>query len=195
MKRTVVFCTTILLLIGSAIYAFGDIARPKVTPTAKEGKTVLYTSMTVKPDAKASEARLQISQGTLQSIAHEAGNISSDQSMTQRLMHSSTRTIMAGLFMFLAVSFAGVWFARSSQRRNHKAIAAVILIAMVFGLATVIVRANAGPPGYIRWQGLPQNLKDGKTTGGGVDIQIVPGDDSTITLIVPLRKTQNPGEE
>jgi uncharacterized membrane protein YeiB len=195
MKRTVVLCATVLLLIGSAIYAFGDIARPKVTSTAKEGKTVLYTSMTVKPDSKASEARLQISQGTLQSIAHEAANMSSNQSMTQRLVHSSTRTIMAGLFMFLAVSFAGVWFARSSQRRNHKAIAAVILIATAFGLATVIVRANAGPPGYLRWQGLPQNLKDGKTTGGGVDIQIVPGDDSTITLIVPLRKTQNPGEE
>ena len=72
MKRTVVLCTTVLLLIGSAIYAFGDIARPKVTPTAKEGKTVLYTSMTVKPDPKAYEARLQISQSTLQSIAHEA---------------------------------------------------------------------------------------------------------------------------
>jgi ABC-type glycerol-3-phosphate transport system permease component len=195
MKRTVVLCATVLLLIGSAIYAFGDIARPKVTPTAKEGKTVLYTSMTVKPDSKASEARLQISQRTLQSIAREAGNMSSDQSLTQRFVHSSTRTIMAGLFMFLAVSFAGVWLARSSQRRNHKAIAAVILIAMVFGLATVIVRANAGPPGYLRWQGLPQNLKDGKTTGGGVNIEIVPGDDSTITLIVPLRKTQNPGEE
>ena len=195
MKRTIVLCAAGLLLIASAVYSFGDIARPKVTPTAKEGKTVLYTSMTVKPDSKASEARLQISQGTLQSIAREAGNISSDQSMTQRLMHSSTRTIMAGLFMFLAVSFAGVWFARSSQRRNHKAIAAVILIATVFGLATVIVRANAGPPGYVRWQGLPQNLKDGKTTGGGVNIEVVPGDDSTITLIVPLRKTQNPGEE
>jgi ABC-type glycerol-3-phosphate transport system permease component len=195
MKRTVVLCATVLLLIGSAIYAFADIARPKVTPIAKEGKTVLYTSMTVKPDSNVSEARLQISQATLQSIAHEAANISSNQSIPQRLIHSSARTIMAGLFMFLAVSFAGVWFARSSQRRNNKAVAAMILIATVFGLATVIVRANAGPPGYIRWQGLPQNLKDGKTTGGGVNIQIVPGDDSTITLIVPLKKTQNPGEE
>ena len=195
MKRTVVLCTTVLLLVGSAIYAFGDIARPKGTTTPREGKTLLYTSMIVKPDSKASEARLQISQSTLQSITHEAGNMSSNQSMTERLMHSSTRTMMAGVFMFLAVSFAGVWFARSSQRRNHKAIAAVILIAMVFGLATVIVRANAGPPGYLRWQGLPQNLKDGKTTGGGVNIEVVPGDDSTITLIVPLRKTQNPGEE
>jgi hypothetical protein len=193
MKRTVVPGTAALLLIVTAVYAFGDIARPK--EIAKEGKIVLYTSMTVKPDSKTSEARLQISQRTLESIAHQAANTSSNESLTQRLMHSSRQTVMAGLFMFLAVSFAGVWLARSSQRRNNKAIAAAILIATTFGLATVIVRANAGPPGYIRWQGLPQNLKDGKATGGGVDIEIVPGDDSTITLIVPLKKTQSPGEE
>jgi len=195
MKRTVVLCAAVLLLVSTAVYSFGDIARPKDTPQPSEGKTVLYTSMTVKPDPKAYEARLQISQSTLQRIAHEAGNLSSNDSMTQRLMHSSARTMMAGLFMFLAVSFAGVWFARSSQRRNHKATAAVILIATVFGLATVIVRANAGPPGYLRWQGLPQNLKAGKITGGGVNIEIVPGDDSEIRLIVPLRNTNQPGEE
>ena len=191
MKRTVVLCAAAMLLMVSAIYSFGDIARPKDTPKPKEGKTVLHTSMTVKPDSKAYEARMQISQGTLQSITHEAPN----QSMTQRLMNSSTRTMMAGLFMFLAVSFAGVWLARSSQRRNHKAIAAVILIGTMFGLATLIVRANAGLPGYARWEGLPQNLKAGKITGGGVNIEIVPGDDSTITLIVPLRKVENRGEE
>ncbi len=195
MKRTVVLCAAALVLVAAAVYSFGDIARPKDTPTPREGKTVLFTSLTVKPDSKASEARLQISQSTLQSIVHEAGNLSSNESMTERLMHSSARTMMAGLFMFLAVSFAGVWFTRSSQRRNHKTIAAALLIAMVFGLATVIVRANAGPPGYLRWQGLPQNLKAGKITGGGVSIEIVPGDDSTISLIVPLRKVENPGEE
>ncbi len=195
MKRTVVLCAAVLLLVSTAVYSFGDIARPKETPKPSEGKTVLYTSMTVKPDPKAYEARLQISQSTLQRIAHEAGNLSSNDSMTQRLVHSSARTMMAGLFMFLAVSFAGVWLARSSQRRNHKAIAAVFLLATVFGLATVIVRANAGPPGYLRWQGLPQNLKAGKITGGGVNIEIVPGDDSEIRLIVPLRNTNQPGEE
>jgi len=194
MKRTVVLCAAVLLLVATAVYSFGDIARPKGTP--QEGKVVLYTSLTVKPDAKASEARLQISQGTLQSIAREAGSTSSNQSMTERVMHSSARTMMAGLFMFLAVSFAGVWFARSSQRRNHRAIAAVILIATVFGLATMMVRANAGPPGYVRWQGLPQNLKAGKVTGGGVNIEIVPDDNSSsITLIVPLRKVENSSEE
>ena len=110
------------------------------------------------------------------------------------MLHSSTRTMMAGLFMFLAVSFAGIWFARSGQRRNHKAVAAVILIAIVFGVATVIVRANAGPPGYIRWQNLPQALKDGKETEGGVSIEIVNGDED-LRLIIPLRKTNRPGEE
>ena len=194
MKRTVVLCATALLLIASAVYAFGDIARPKDTPNPKEGKTLLYTSMIVKPDSKASEARLQISQSTLQSITHEAANMSSNQSMTQRLMHSSTRTMIAGLFMFLAVSFAGVWLARSNQRRTPKAIAAAVLVAAFLGAATVIVRANAGPPGYIRWQGLPQALKDGKETVGGVSIEIVPGDEG-MKLIVPLRNTKQLGEE
>ena len=97
MKRTLIVSTAICALLASAIYAFGDIARPKTSP-APAAKTVLYTSLTVTPDSKLYEARLQISQRTLQEIAKEAGNPSSNQSTTQRLMHSSPRTIMAGLF-------------------------------------------------------------------------------------------------
>jgi hypothetical protein len=192
MKRTLILSTAICALLASVIYAFGDIARPK--PTAVQAKTVLYTGLTVVTDPKAYEARLQISQETLKRIREGAGSNGGTESVTQGVMHSSTRTIMAGLFMFLAVSFAGVWFARSSQRRNHKAIAAVLLIAAVFGIGTVIVRANAGPPGYIRWQNLPQALKDGKATSGGLNIEIVPGDEN-IKLIIPLRNTPKPGEE
>jgi len=194
MKRTIVLCAAGLLLIASAVYSFGDIARPKVTPTAKEGKTVLYTSMTVKPDSKASEARLQISQGTLQSITREAANISSNQSMTQRLMHSSARTMMAGLFMFLAVSFAGVWLVRSGQRRSQKIAAGLVLGMAVLGAAAIIVRANAGPPGSYYWKKLPDNLTKGESTRGGLDIEIVPGDEQ-IKLIVPMKGTKKPGEE
>src|SRR5216684_3826556 len=136
MKRTLILSAAICALLTSGIYAFGDIARPKVSPAPKEPKTVLYTSLSVAPDAKIYEARLQISQQTLQEITKEAGKISSNQSMTERLMHNSTRTIVAGLFMFLAVSFAGVWLARSAQRRNQKAIAAVLLVAVVLGIGT-----------------------------------------------------------
>lgn len=195
MKKALIVCLATGALLAGAVFALGDIARPKPSPSAAEAKTVLYTGLEVVPDPKASEARLQISQSTLDNIAREAGaNTSSTQSLTERITHSSTRTIMAGLFMFLAVSFAGVWLTRASQRRSQKGIAALVLVAALFGAATVIVRANAGPPGYVRWQGLPQNLKDGKSTSGGVNVEIVPGDDSRIKLVVPLRK-QNTSEE
>ena len=192
MKRTLFASAAILALLASAIFAFADIARPKPSPA--ESKSLFYTGMTITSDSKAYEARLQISENTLKRLQEAAGRNGGTTSLSQSIMHSSGRTMMAGVFMFLAISFAGVWFARSSQRRNHRSVAAVLLIAIVFGVATVIVRANAGPPGYIRWQNLPQSLKDGKETSGGLVIDVVPGDDN-MKLIIPLRKSGKPGEE
>jgi len=192
MKRSLFATAAILALLASGIYAFADIARPKPSPV--EPKGLFYTGMTITSDAKAYEARLQISENTLRRLQEAAGSKGESTSLSQSIMHSSGRTMMAGVFMFLAISFAGVWLARSNQRRNHKAIAAVLLIAIAFGVGTVIVRANAGPPGYIRWQNLPQSLKDGKDTSGGLMIEVIPGDDN-MKLIIPLRKSGQPGEE
>ncbi|HXI25762.1 MAG TPA: hypothetical protein VNG71_18030 [Pyrinomonadaceae bacterium] len=191
MKRTLLSIAAVGALLASGIYAFGDIARPK--PSPKEGKVIMYSGLSVVSDSKSYEARLQISQETLKRLQEAAAREGGSSSLSQSIMHSSTRTMMAGLFMFLAISFAGVWLARSNQKRNTKAIAAVVAIAFMFGLATVIVRANAGPPGYIRWQNLPQSLKDGKETAGGVQIELVPGDDN-MKLIIPLRPKRE-GEE
>jgi hypothetical protein len=188
MKRMLILCAVICAFAAGATYSFADIAKPKSDP-----KPVLYTGLTVATDPKTNEARLQISPETLKRIQEAVANNGEKISMTQRITHSSTRTMMAGLFMFLAVSFAGVWFARSSQRRNQKIIAGILLAAAIFGLATAIVRANAGPPGYIRWQNLPQALKDGKATSGGVQIEIVPDEDN-IKLLIPLRNTNRSGE-
>jgi ABC-type glycerol-3-phosphate transport system permease component len=194
MKRTVVLCAATLLLIVSAVYTFGDIARPKATATPVAGKVVFHTGLQIVPDSKLYEARLQISQATLQRIREATANTSANPSMTQRIMQSSTRTVVAGMFMFLAISFAGVWLARLSQRRSQKAIAAVVLVVGMLGAATVIVRANAGPPGSFYWQKLPENLTKGQSTRGGLDIEIVPGDDG-IKLILPMKVNKSPGEE
>ena len=191
MKRTLLLVAAVCALLASGIYAFGDIARPKPSPA--EGKVIFYSGLSVVSDPKSYEARLQISQETLKRLQDAAAREGGSSSLSQSIMHSSTRTMMAGVFMFLAISFAGVWLARSNQKRNTKAIAAVLAIAFMFGLATVIVRANAGPPGYIRWQNLPQSLKDGKETVGGVQIELVPGDDN-MKLIIPLRPKRD-GEE
>lgn len=194
MKRTLISMAAVGALLTGFVFAFGDIARPKpTTPTEPHGQIVHYGGLTIMPDSKAGDARLQIPAETLKAINDAAQKREGSASLMQSIKHSSTRTMMAGLFMFLAVSFAGVWLARSNQRRNVKTIAAVLVIAFAFGAATVIVRANAGPPGYVRWQNLPQALKDGKATSAGVEIEIVPGD-GEIKLIVPLRKTNRPGE-
>jgi len=188
MKRTLLASLAILALLASAIYAFADIARPKPSP-----RSLMYSGLTITTDPKAYEAKLIISEDTLKHLQEAAGRNGGDAALSQ-ITHSSTRTIMAGVFMFLAISFAGIWFARSTQQRSTKAIAAVLLVAGVFGIGTIIVRANAGPPGYIRWQNLPQALKDGKETSGGVSIEVVPGHDN-MTLIIPVRKSSKPGEE
>lgn len=187
MKRILISTAAIVALAVSAIYAFADLARPKSSGTP-EVKVVAYSRLTVVADNKPWDATLQISEGALKRIQEGAARRGESTSLTQSITHSSTRTIMAGLFMFLAISFAGVWLARSKERQNAKAIAAVLVIASVFGLATIIVRANAGPTGYIYWHNLPQSLKDGKETSGGLNIQIVPGDDSEMKLLIPLRR-------
>lgn len=192
MKRALISTTAIFALLASAVFAFADIARPRPSPPAAEGKIVLYSGLEIVADPKASEARLQISQDALKRMQEGATESGATTSLGTRLIHSSPRTMMAGVFMFLAVSFAGVWLARSGQRRNQKAVVAVLLFAVFLGAATVIVRANAGPPGYVRWQNLPQSLKDGKATYGGVNVEVVPGN-GNIKLIIPLRN-KNPGE-
>jgi len=189
MKQILILTGVVVVLVGTAVFAFGDLARPKPTATP-EARSVLYSGLTIVTDSKASEAKLQISENTLKLISEGAAREGGSASLIQNVTHSSSRTMMAGLFMFLAVSFAGVWFARSNQRRNVKAIVAVLIVAFIFGIGTMMVRANAGPPGYIRWQNLPQSLKDGKPTSAGVLIEIVPGDEN-MKLIIPLRKSGN----
>jgi hypothetical protein len=194
MKRTIVICAAALLLVTSAIFTFGDIARPKTTPAIEERKTIFHTGLQIVPDSRVYEARLQISQDTLQHIREATANTSTNQSVTQRIMASGPRTIMAGLFMFLAVSFAGVWLARSGQRRSQKIAAAFVLGITMLSAAAVIVRANAGPPGSFYWRNLPENLTKGESTRGGLDIEIVPGDVG-IKLVLPIKNTKKPGEE
>jgi hypothetical protein len=110
---------------------------------------------------------------------------------------------MAGMLLFLSLSFAGVWLARSvraksSLGRTQKTVVVVLLAVATIGAAVIITCANAGPPGYYNWKKLPQNLDKGQETVGGLDIEILPDDPnvgSGVTLIIPLRKQSKPGED
>lgn len=204
MKSTLFICSLTLLFLIMTPAADADIARPKPTkPTVKESRVVLNTVLQIVPDSKISDARLQIPQSELQSLRAALDTAAGNTTMATSISTSSTRTIIAGLLLFASVSLGGVWLARSRGKngetnRTKKAVAAMLVVMAMLGAAAVITRGNAGPPGYYRWRNLPQSLMEGRAMSGSVAIEIVPDDPnsgSEIKLLIPLRKSNKPGEE
>jgi hypothetical protein len=185
MKRMLSLCSLCLILAAAITTTYGDIARP--SPSPAKGKIVLHTSLVVVPEKKASAARLQIPESSMRELRAALTETSGNESMTQRIAHSSGRTVIAGLLMFLSLSFGGVWLARSVHTRSQKTMAAFLIGIAVIGAAAIITRANAGPPPAYLWRRLPENFSKGQPTYGGVDIEIVPdaNDGSGMKLIIP----------
>lgn len=190
MKRTNrMLSVCALLVLTAATPIFADIARPS---TPEKPKVVLHTSMVVTTDSKAYDARLQISPESLEALRAALGDIpgngavpQSRGSISQRLTGSSTRTLMAGLMMFLSLSLGGIWLARSVQTRSQKTVAAFLLCTAMIGAAAIITQANAGPPPSWQWRKLSTNLTQGRPTYASVNIEIVQ-EGNGIKLIVPV---------
>jgi hypothetical protein len=197
MKLVVSFCLLVMTVVAAtAVYA--DIAKPKSSPT--KSRLALHTSLSILPDSKAYEARLQIHESSLKSLRAALDEAQGRPTIAASIGHSSTRTIMAGMLLFLSLSFAGVWLARSVRAKSSlsRTVVVFLLAVATIGAAVIITRANAGPPGYYNWKNLPQNLDKGRETVGGLDIEILPDDPnvgSGVTLIIPLRKQSKPGED
>jgi hypothetical protein len=189
MKTILCVGALVLIVLTSAGQLRADIARPVPSPSPQEPRIVFHTRLAIVPDSKAWEARLQISESDLKELRAALGNTTGNETMVQRIAHSSTRTVLAGLFMFLSLSFAGVWLARSVQSRGQKLVTALLLGTAVIGAGAIITQANAGPPGSYYWRKLPQNLGKGTATNGGLDIVVVPdgSDGSGMKLIIPTR--------
>src|SRR5262249_23289838 len=143
-------------------------------------------------------AKLQISESSLKELRAALDNAPGSGPIAGGIAFSPPRTIIAGLLMFMAISIAGILLARSTSfGRTQKTVGAVVLVVVLIGVAAIIRRGNAGPPGSYRWRNLPQALAQGKSTSGGVDIEIVPDNGSTsdIRLVMPLKKQSGNGEE
>jgi hypothetical protein len=198
MKTFLSFACLLVLTSLSTPIVRADIAKPK-TPE-QQSKVVLNRQLEIVPDAKVWQARLQISQSDFQELrAAVNGATGSNTSIAANIAHSSTRTIIAGVLLFLSVSFGGVWIARrSSATRARKAIAASIVVFAVLGVAAIITRGNAGPPpGYLNWRDLPKNFSQGRSTSGSLAIEVVPDNPNSppgIKLLLP-KKPKESGDE
>lgn len=200
MKSLLGLSCLILFVLTTAFAVRADIAKPKpvVTPENK----VIFSSLEIVPDSKVYEAKLQIRQSALNEL-RAALDGQSNTALATSITHSGKRTVIAGVLLFLSMSFAGVWLARASRSRagigrSQKTIAVVLVTAATLGAAAIITRGNAGPPPGYRWRNLPTALAAGQSTTGPVLIEVLPDDPnapSGMKLIIPLKKQNAQGEE
>jgi hypothetical protein len=134
--------------------AFADIAKPAHSPNSK-GKAAIETTLDIRLDADAKEARLIIPRSQIRQLRAELESIDNGSDNTAAMVGdaemSLTQTIMSGLFLSLAFVVGGVWFVRSGRASTKaaKGIVAAIVICFVATAATFVF-ANAGPPSEAR---------------------------------------------
>lgn len=190
MKKLTRSLIAVGVVLTFSVATFADIAAPK--PSPKQGKMVLHTSLVIEPDSQARQARLQIDQESLRQILGSMEN--QPGTGAAAITTSPKQTIIAGISLFLAMSFGGVWLLRSHTSRGQKTVAVVLTASAFLGVAAILTKGNAGPPPALRWQPLAKNLTDGKATFGSVDIEIMP-EGHGVKLIVPLpKKGERPAE-
>jgi hypothetical protein len=197
MKPLLSFACLLLIALLSTQTTLADVAKPK--PPAQTSKVVLRRNLEIVPDGKVFQARLQLTQSDLQELRAAMDAAGGQTIVAASIAQSPVRTIVAGLLLFLSVSFAGVWLARnSSSGRARKAVAAGIMIVAVLGAAAIITRGNAGPPpGYFNWQRLSKNFAQGRTTSGEMVIEVIPDEPNStpgVKLLIPYNAKQS-GDE
>lgn len=188
MKTTITLTSLVLLIICTTAPVRADIAQPNPKPTQpRPAKHVLTTGLEIVPDSKTYNARLQISEAMLKELREATNEGANSQSIGQLIGGSPTNTIIAGVFLFMSISFGGVWLARSSAKsKSHKAVAAVLVACATVSTAAIIAQGNAGPPPSYLWRNMMKNLNANKATGGPINVEIV-SEGSGIKLIVPTR--------
>jgi hypothetical protein len=201
MKTLLTVSCFALFVLSTAFVVNADIAKPK--PQPKEARNVLYTDIEIVPDAKATNATLQIRESDIKEFRAALDGNLANPTIAASITNSRTRTIIAGVLLFMSVSFAGVWLARSSRMggklgRGQKAVALALIGMATIGAAAIITRGNAGPPPSYRWRGLASALAAGQSTAGPVILQVVPDDQLPSTgmkLTIPLKKPNTKGED
>jgi len=202
MKSLLSMCSITLLMLVTVSAANADIAKPKSSPVTTPTRPALNTSLEIVPDPKAYDARLQIQESDLRELRAALDGTQGNTTIAAAITRSSTRTIIAGLLLFLSLSSAGVWLARSGRvlqlSRGRKIAAGIVMVAVTVGVAAIVSRGNAGPPSSFYWRNLPKALSQGRATTGGVRVEIVPDDPNRgryMKLIIPLRDTSKTGED
>jgi len=134
-----------------SLAALADIPRPstpKPAKTPKQAKSI-DTSLIIRLDRDAKEARLIIPKSQIQQLRAELDELDGGADNTAAVTKSftGTQTIVSGMFLTLAFVFGGVWLARSGKTvsKNSRALGIGAFLFLGGAFATFVF-ANAGPP-------------------------------------------------
>jgi hypothetical protein len=190
--KTLITLAAMFVFAGSA---FADVPRPSTTPKNPTKTTSIDTRLDIRLRRDAKEAKLILSRAQLNQLRAELDAIDSGESNTASAGITGIQTIAGGLFLSLAMVFAGVWFVRSG--RITKPVAAGLVLLAGGALATMVY-ANAGPPAEARsitGKMFAQGMHYYKFGGGAIKLEIS-DDYNNPTLIVPdPEEVKKPGEE
>jgi ABC-type Na+ efflux pump permease subunit len=197
MKSTVILALTVLF---AASAAFGDIPanRPKPKPpqVPSDGKAPSdpgYANMYINIGTADDGPTLIIEKSMLDKI--NAANTGMAASGSTGGLSMELSSVVAGVFLSLAMVFGGLWFVRS--RRSVSRLAATSMLLAIGGAATIVF-ANVGPPKKfdINSTIFKDEVIGYTTISGKVKIKVVDRDTGfDIGLVMPKVKTKKADEE
>ena len=194
-----VFCVVAVTLLSSTI-AFADLAKPPIS----KGKPGIETTLDIRLDANAKEARLIIPRSQIKQLRAELESLddgSDDMAGVASPGISRVQTIVSGLFLSLALVVGGVWFVRSGRAATKAGKSAVAIVVVSFvATAATFVFANAGPPSEARSISGKMFTPAVHMYGfgwGKIKLEVSDDEKDRVRLIVPNppKTTASPGEE
>lgn len=195
-----IFCIVAITLLLSTI-AFADLAKP---PTPN-GTRRIETTLDIRLDANAKEARLIIPRSQIKQLRAELESLDDGSDNTATIVGSSgisrLQTIMSGMFLSLAFVIGGVWFVRSGRAETKAVKSMVALLAVSFaGTSATFVFGNAGPPSEARSITGKMFTPAVHMYGfgwGKIKLEVSDEDKNAVRLIVPNppKTTASPSEE
>ena len=190
--KILITLVALFMFAGSAI---ADIARPNTTPRKPAKTTSIDTRLDIRIRRDAKEAKLILSKAQLNQLRADLDAIDGGATDTASAGITGIQTIAGGVFLSLAMVFAGIWFARSG-RLTKPAAAGFIAIA-VGGLATMVY-ANAGPPpeaSSITGKMFAPGMHYYKFGGGKIKLEISADETNPVLIVPDTEEPKKPGDE
>lgn len=191
MKILITFIA-LMMLAGSAM---ADIARPNTTPKKPAKTASIDTRLDIRIRRDAKEAKLILSKTQLNQLRAEIDAIDGGAVNTASAGITGVQTIGGGVFLSLAMVFAGVWFVRSGRLSKP---AAAGLIAAAAGAFATMVYANAGPPPEARsitGKMFAPAMHYYKFGGGSIKLEVSADEDNPVLIVPDTEEPKKPGEE